>query len=53
MNFQIVRKENASFYKAPGHYGMRSTRLHNPGDVNEGWMVMGLSHFLLQTVLLF
>lgn len=46
MSFKIVRKEDASFYEAPGHYDMRPTRLHNPDDVNEGRMIMGLSHFL-------
>lgn len=46
MSFKIVRKEDASFYEAPGHYDMRPTRLHNPQDVNEGRMIMGLSHFL-------
>lgn len=46
MSFKIVRKEDASFYEAPGHYDMRPTKLHNPEDVNEGRITMGLSHFL-------
>lgn len=46
MSFKIVRREEATFYEAHGHYDMRPTRLHNPGDVNEGRMIMGLSHFL-------
>lgn len=46
MSYKIVRKEDAVFYEAPGHYDMRPTRLHNPQDVNEGRITMGLSHFL-------
>ena len=46
MSFKVVRKEEATFYEALGHYDMRPTRLHNPEDVNEGRMIMGLSHFL-------
>ena len=46
MSYKIVRREEASFYEAPGHYDMRPTRLHNPQDVNGGRMIMGLSHFL-------
>lgn len=46
MSFKIVRKYEASFYEAPGHYDMRPTRLHNPEDVNNGKMIAGLSHFL-------
>ena len=46
MSYKIVRKEEATFYEAPGHYDMRPTRLHNPQDVNVGRMIMGVSHFL-------
>lgn len=46
MSFKIVRREEATFYEAPGHYDMRPTRLHTPEDVNNGRMIMGLSHFL-------
>ena len=46
MSYKIVRKNEATFYEAPGHYDMRPTRLHNPDDVNEGKLIMGLSHFL-------
>ena len=46
MSYKIVRKNEAVFYEAPGHYDMRPTRLHNPEDVNDGKMIMGLSHFL-------
>ena len=46
MSYKIVRKEDAYSYKAPGHFEVLTTRLHNPEDVNDGKMVMGLSHFL-------
>ena len=46
MSYKIVRKDEATFYEAPGHYDMRPTRLHNPQDVNDGKMIMGLSHLL-------
>lgn len=46
MSYKIVRKEDAVFYEAAGHYDMRPTRLHNPQDVNDGRITMGLSHFL-------
>lgn len=46
MSYKIVRRNEATFYEAPGHYDVRCTRLHNPQDVNEGKVVMGLSHFL-------
>ena len=46
MSYKITRKEEAVTYTAPGHYDVRTTRLHNPEDVNDGKMVMGLSHFL-------
>lgn len=46
MSYKIVRRNEAKFYEAAGHYDMRPTRLHNPEDVNDGRIVMGLSHFL-------
>lgn len=46
MSYKIVRKEDAYAYEAPKHYNMLATRLHNPEDVNEGRMILGLSHFL-------
>jgi len=45
MSYKIVRKEDAYEYQAPGHYDVKATRLHNPEDVNDGSMIMGLSHF--------
>lgn len=46
MSYKIVRKKDAYAYEAPGHFDVLATRLHNPEDVNDGQMVMGLSHFL-------
>ena len=46
MSYKIVHKNEAVPYEAPGHFGVLTTRLHNPVDVNDGKMVMGLSHFL-------
>lgn len=46
MSYKIVRKHEAYAYDAPKHYNMLATRLHNPEDVNDGRMVMGLSHLL-------
>ncbi len=46
MSYKIVRKEDAYGYEAPLHYQMKATRLHDPDDVNDGRLVIGLSHFL-------
>ena len=46
MSFKIVRKDEAVTYFPAKHYDMRATRLHNPADVNQGKITMGLSHFL-------
>ena len=46
MSYKVVRKYEATNYEAPGHFDVKTTRLHNPEDVNEGTVVMGLSHFL-------
>lgn len=46
MSYKIVRKEDAYPYEAPKHYNMLPTRLHNPQDVNDGVLTVGLSHFL-------
>lgn len=45
MSFKVTRANEAEDYEAPGHYEVRTTRLHNPNDVNEGTIVHGLSHF--------
>ena len=46
MSYKITRKDEAYTYEAPGHYDVRTTRLHDPQDVNSGGITMGLSHFL-------
>lgn len=46
MSYRITRRNEATTYEAPGHYDVRTTRLHNPDDVNEGRLIVGLSHFL-------
>jgi quercetin dioxygenase-like cupin family protein len=46
MSYKITRANEATTYEAPGHYDVRTTRLHNAADVNDGRLVMGLSHFL-------
>jgi len=46
MSYKVVRANEAYKYDAPGHYDVLTTRLHNPTDVNEGRVTMGLSHFL-------
>jgi quercetin dioxygenase-like cupin family protein len=46
MSYKITKKEEAYTYQAPGHFDVRTTRLHDPQDVNAGVLTMGLSHFL-------
>ena len=46
MSYKITRKNESYTYEAPGHYDVRTTRLHDPQDVNSGGVTMGLSHFL-------
>ena len=46
MSYQVTRRNESVKYEAPGHLDVRTTRLHNPADVNDGTIVMGLSHFL-------
>ena len=46
MSYKITRKNEAYTYEAPGHFDVRTTRLHDPKDVNQGGITMGLSHFL-------
>jgi len=46
MSYKITRKNEASVYEAPGHFDVQTTRLHNAEDVNDGNIIMGLSHFL-------
>jgi quercetin dioxygenase-like cupin family protein len=46
MSYKVTMKNESVQYEAPGHYDCKTTRLHNPADVNDGTIVMGLSHFL-------
>jgi quercetin dioxygenase-like cupin family protein len=46
MSYKITRKNEAYRYEAPKHFDVRTTRLHDPQDVNSGVITMGLSHFL-------
>ena len=46
MSYKITRKNEAYRYEAPKHFDVRTTRLHDPQDVNDGVVTMGLSHFL-------
>ena len=46
MSYKITMKNEAVQYEAPGHFECKTTRLHNPADVNNGTIVMGLSHVL-------
>ena len=46
MSYKVTLKNDAVPYEAPGHFDVRTTRLHNPNEVNEGTIVHGLSHFL-------
>jgi mannose-6-phosphate isomerase-like protein (cupin superfamily) len=46
MSYKVTRRNEAYKYDAAGHFDVRTTRLHDPQDVNDGTIVMGLSHFL-------
>ena len=46
MSYKVTYANESVPYEAPGHFDVRTTRLHNPGDINEGTIVNGLSHFL-------
>ena len=46
MSYKVTLKNESYKYEAPGHYDVLTTRLHNPEEVNDGTIVMGLSHFL-------
>lgn len=46
MSYKVTKRAEATRYEAPGHFDVNTTRLHNPADVNDGTIVMGLSHFL-------
>lgn len=46
MSYKITKKNESYTYQAQGHFGVLTTRLHDPQDVNSGGITMGLSHFL-------
>ncbi|MDR0916199.1 MAG: cupin domain-containing protein [Oscillospiraceae bacterium] len=46
MSYKITRRDESYTYEAKGHFDVRTTRLHDPQDVNKGGITMGLSHFL-------
>ncbi|MDR1329886.1 MAG: cupin domain-containing protein [Oscillospiraceae bacterium] len=46
MSYKITRRDEAYNYEAPGHFDVRTTRLHDPKDVNQGGITIGMSHFL-------
>lgn len=46
MSFKVTHRNGSTKYQAPGHFDVLTTRLHDPDDVNDGTIVMGLSHFL-------
>lgn len=45
MAYKVTKASEAVTYEAPGHYDVRTTRLHNNSDV-DGSVALGLSHFL-------
>jgi len=46
VSYKVTKANEAYTYTAPGHNDCRTTRLHDPQDVNEGKLVCGLTHFL-------
>ena len=46
MSYKITHANESYTYEAPGHHGCLGTRLHDPQDVNEGAIIVGLTHFL-------
>ena len=46
MSYKVTKANESVPYEAKGHFDVRTTRLHNPEEVNEGMSVLGLSHFL-------
>jgi len=43
---KLTRSTEGKAYEVPGHYEMKALRLHNPDDVQNGTISLGLSHFL-------
>lgn len=46
MSYKITKVDESYTYEAAGHHDCLTTRLHDPQDVNEGAITMGLTHFL-------
>lgn len=46
MSYKITKKDGSYEYEAAGHFKCKTTRLHDPVDVNDGKITMGLTHFL-------
>ena len=46
MSYKITHANESYTYEAPGHHGCLTTRLHDPQDVNDGVLIVGLTHFL-------
>lgn len=44
--YKVTKKDGSYTYEAPGHFDCRTTRLHDPADVEGGKLVNGLTHFL-------
>ena len=45
MAYKVTKANEAVTYEAPGHFDVRTTRLHNGADV-DAQVTLGLSHFL-------
>lgn len=46
MSYKVTRATEAERYQAPGHFDVCTTHLQMPENVNDGTIVLGLSHFL-------
>lgn len=46
MSYKVTKKNESYVYEAKGHFKCLTTRLHDPDDVNDGKITMGLTHFL-------
>lgn len=43
---KVTRAIEAKQYEAAGHYDVRTLRLHNAADIENGKVTLGISHFL-------
>ncbi|MCC8123118.1 MAG: cupin domain-containing protein [Oscillospiraceae bacterium] len=46
MSYKVTKANEAYTYTAARHVDCRTTRLHDPKDVNDGMLTCGLTHFL-------